>query len=119
MKVKSLRCARLLHPWDFPGKSTGGGCHCLLQSNSQKQKLKWWLSGAGKSLFNGEGVSVLQEVLEMGLHNNVNVLNTTERVHLKKGYDGNSSLMWISAQLWASLVAQSVKCLPAVQETWV
>ena len=21
---------RLLHPWDLPGKSTGGGCHCLL-----------------------------------------------------------------------------------------
>ena len=21
---------RLLHPWDFPGKSTGEGCHCLL-----------------------------------------------------------------------------------------
>ena len=23
---------RLLHPWDFPGKSTGVGCHCLLRS---------------------------------------------------------------------------------------
>ena len=23
---------RLLHPWDFPGKSTGAGCHCLLQN---------------------------------------------------------------------------------------
>ena len=23
---------RLLHPWDFPGKSTAVGCHCLLQS---------------------------------------------------------------------------------------
>ena len=22
---------RLLHPWDFPGKSTGVGCRCLLQ----------------------------------------------------------------------------------------
>ena len=22
---------RLLHLWDFPGKSTGEGCHCLLQ----------------------------------------------------------------------------------------
>ena len=22
--------SRLLHPWDFPGKSTGVGCHCLL-----------------------------------------------------------------------------------------
>ena len=22
---------RLLHPWDFPGKCTGVGCHCLLR----------------------------------------------------------------------------------------
>ena len=27
----SLQPTRLLHPWDFPGKSTGVGCHCLLQ----------------------------------------------------------------------------------------
>ena len=25
---------RLLHPWDFPGKSTGVGCHCLLHPSS-------------------------------------------------------------------------------------
>ena len=25
-----LQASRLLHPWDFPGKSTGVGCHCLL-----------------------------------------------------------------------------------------
>ena len=27
-----LQPTRLLRPWDFPGKSTGVGCHCLLQS---------------------------------------------------------------------------------------
>ena len=26
-----LQPTRLLHPWDFPGKSTGVGYHCLLQ----------------------------------------------------------------------------------------
>ena len=26
-----LQHTRLLRPWDFPGKSTGVGCHCLLQ----------------------------------------------------------------------------------------
>ena len=42
VKVKSLSCVwllatpwlrptRLLHPWDFPGKSFGVGCHCLFQ----------------------------------------------------------------------------------------
>ena len=25
-----LQPSRLLHPWDFPGKSTGVGCHCFL-----------------------------------------------------------------------------------------
>ena len=25
-----LQPSRLLHPWDFPGNSTGVGCHCLL-----------------------------------------------------------------------------------------
>ena len=47
VKVKSLSCVRLpatpwtaayqvLHPWDFPGKSTGVGCHCLLRSSILK-----------------------------------------------------------------------------------
>ena len=27
-----LQPTRLLHPWDFPGKSTGVGCHCFLHS---------------------------------------------------------------------------------------
>ena len=26
---------RLLHPWDFPSKSTGVGCHCLLHLECQ------------------------------------------------------------------------------------
>ena len=41
VKVKSLSCVdcsrpnelqpiRILRPWDFPGKRTGVGCHCLL-----------------------------------------------------------------------------------------
>ena len=31
-----LQPTRLLCPWDFPGKSTGVGCHCLLQLNIVK-----------------------------------------------------------------------------------
>ena len=29
--VSGLQPTRLLHPWDFPGKSTGVDCHFLLQ----------------------------------------------------------------------------------------
>ena len=30
LATHGLQPTRLLHPWDFPGKSTGVGCHCLL-----------------------------------------------------------------------------------------
>ena len=30
LRPHGLQPTRLLHPWDFPGKSTGVGCHCLL-----------------------------------------------------------------------------------------
>ena len=28
-----LQPTRLIRPWDFPGKSTGVGCHCLFQGS--------------------------------------------------------------------------------------
>ena len=31
LQTHGLYPARLLHPWDFPGKNTGVGCHFLLQ----------------------------------------------------------------------------------------
>ena len=47
-----LQPTRLLHPWDFPGKSTGVGCHCLLRGESLRgckrvghnlaTKQQWW-----------------------------------------------------------------------------
>ena len=33
-RLHGLQLTRLLHPWDFPGKSTGVGCHCLLHKSS-------------------------------------------------------------------------------------
>ena len=40
-----LRPTQLLHPWDFPGKSTWVGCHCLLQKGpySPEYSLKGWM----------------------------------------------------------------------------
>ena len=36
-----LQPSRLLHPWDFPGKSTGVGCHCLLREGTMLREIKW------------------------------------------------------------------------------
>ena len=33
LRPHGLQPTRLLHPWGFSGKSTGVGCHCLLQTS--------------------------------------------------------------------------------------
>ena len=54
VKVKSLSCVRplvphglqptrLFCPWDFPGKSTGVGCHCLLREMIIYNNRMFWL----------------------------------------------------------------------------
>ena len=55
-----LQPTRLLHPWDFPGKSTGVGCHCLLRLviYISYQMLNWnfpsWSKKlSGKAMFLG------------------------------------------------------------------
>ena len=42
---------RLLHPWDFPGKSTGVGCHCLLQGIFLTQGLNSGLQHCRQTLY--------------------------------------------------------------------
>jgi len=39
MQPHGLQSARLLCPWDFPGKNTGVGCHFLLQGIFLTQEL--------------------------------------------------------------------------------
>ena len=35
LRPYGLKAARLLHPWDSPGKKTAVSCHSLLQGSSQ------------------------------------------------------------------------------------
>ena len=61
-EVKSLSCvrlfvipwtvpARLLYPWDFPGKITGVGCHFLLQGIFPTQGLNLGLLHCRQTLY--------------------------------------------------------------------
>ena len=43
---RGLQPTRLLHPWDFPGKSTGVGCHCLLWYLHERLLNSIWSSGS-------------------------------------------------------------------------
>ena len=46
-----LQPTRLLRPWDFPGKSTGLGCHCLLQEIFPTQGLNPGLPHCRETLY--------------------------------------------------------------------
>ena len=35
-----LQPTRLFRPWDFPGKSTGVGCHCLLWNYDDRREIR-------------------------------------------------------------------------------
>ena len=44
-----LKPTRLLCPWDFPGKSTGVGCHCLLRKwDTNIYQPEWLILKVGK-----------------------------------------------------------------------
>ena len=46
LRPHGLQPTRLLCPWDFPGKSTGVGCHCLLRKmDCELGKSKWLAKG--------------------------------------------------------------------------
>ena len=50
LRPHGLQPTRLLHPWGFPGKSTGVGCHCLLQYKHRGYKSNIMLCVLGFSL---------------------------------------------------------------------
>ena len=41
LRPHGLQPTRPLYPWDFPGKSTGVGCHCFLWKSSLRHTNKW------------------------------------------------------------------------------
>ena len=49
-----LQPTRLLRPWDFPGKSTGVGCHCLLCLAPRNYLKKKGETGGQPKAKNGE-----------------------------------------------------------------
>ena len=56
LRPHGLQPTRLLHPWDFPGKSTGVGCHWIQCWETLKSGFPWrcgncfpWLSGHSSS----------------------------------------------------------------------
>ena len=95
-----LQPTRLLCPWDFPGKSTGVDCHCLLrltplaQSNSAL-----YISCCSFILFHASLLAVLSlaHYPQWGLHCEVNTKcapSSSRSLHDIQTYCGTSEGIW-------------------------
>ena len=119
---------------DSPGKNTRVGCHALLQGNLpnpgmeprsptlQANSLPSEPPGKPKNTGVGSlsllsGTFSTQELNQGLLH--------CRKILYQLSYQGNPNYIyilprwWIYMYVWASLVAQLIKSLPAMQETWV
>ena len=91
---------RLLHPWDFLGKSVGVCCHFLLQGTSRPRDR-----------------TQVSHIVDRCF-----TIWANREVHSSIPGSGRCSGEGIGYPLqysWASLVAQMIKNLPAMWETWV
>ena len=63
-----LQPTRLLHPWDFPGKSTGVGCHCpigVVNRSPSTEEVRIQLSVTGSYQHNEKKVKVPESCLAL------------------------------------------------------
>ena len=107
-----LSPTRLLHPWDFPGKSTGVGCHFLLQMIFLNQGSSPGLPHWRQTLY----CLSHQESLVLQYNKFVYVLfslyiSTLHGNKSGKIYTNTSSHLW-TVKLWANVMFQLFFLLP-------
>ena len=132
---------RLPHPWDSPGKNTGVGCHFLLQFmkvKSENEVVQSYLtlsypmdcSLPGSSMHGIFQARELEWVAIGGKYQFImfpnssvgkeSTCNTGDHGLIPGlGRSTGKGIAYPLQYSWASLVAQLVKNLPAMQETWV
>ncbi|CAI9180874.1 unnamed protein product [Rangifer tarandus platyrhynchus] len=123
-----LQPTRLLRPWDFPGKSTGVGCHCLLRikaadgkGTGKEKECMWDLSSPlGIELASS---ALEDDVLTTGPPETSSASNSYQSGFLTAGQLALITEATTSCYCFAKrvgfLVTQLVKNPPAMQETWV
>ena len=133
---------RLLRPWDYPGKNAGVGCHLLLQCMKVKSEsevtqscppahnpMDCSLPGSSiPGIFQARvlewGAIAFSVSLSLGLPDSSvgkeSTCSTGDPILIPGlGRSAGEGIGYPLQYCWASLVAQLVKYLPAMRETWV
>ena len=142
MQPHRRKPTRLPRPWDSPGKSTGVGCHFLLQCMKVKSEsevtqscptahnpMDCSLPGSSvHGIFQARvlewGAITFSVSLSLGLPDSSvgkeSTCNTGDPILIPGlGRSAGEGIGYPLQYCWASLVAQLVKYLPAMRETWV
>ena len=88
VRPHGLQPTRLLRPWDFPGKSTGVGCHCLLHimPNARLDEAQAGIKIAGRNINNlrcADDTTLMAESKEELKSHLMKVKEESENVGLK------------------------------------
>ena len=84
LRPQGLQPTRLLHPWDFPGKSTGVGCHCLLrlEGNGRHQIRGYFNSSLQSSGYEAQKMELMVPSAQGTLHV---VRSEVNNIHSRSG----------------------------------
>ena len=113
LQPRGLKPARLVGPWNFPGKNTGVGCHFLLQGIFPTQELNpasekinvdyTW----SKAFIKNMEIWVLKDEEMLWLEAEKNGVMETGKLHLSRGMNE-----------YGVYVGQQERCFPENEDVW-
>ena len=85
LQPNGMQPTRLLHPWNFPGKDTGVGCHFLLQTKSQQEtKGSFKISLSVLQKIQGDATCIKNNLLQKDQHKTRQSIKQVRKVCLKE-----------------------------------
>ena len=104
-----LQPTRLLHPWDFPGNSTGVGCHCLLRPTTARPSFSHHQPLPSGSLL--KPLSLLQQRADRSKNHSP---TAGTKAWLKQNHH---PWWWKSRKLWPRVPDEGTTCCCSVTQS--
>ena len=95
-RLHRLQPSRLLHPLDFPGKSTGVGCHCLLQLLTVTLLIFYFIRLLSLRVYNQASNKRNSDLKQLIKYLVLYMINNYNSVTLGMGKEKKRTISWIT-----------------------